>query len=176
MKLRLPSPAMIVALLALFVATTGTAVAGVMITGANVKNNTLSTLDVMNNTLTTTDVRNGSLLPIDFKKLPIGQKGPKGDAGENGAPGAPGVSGLEVVSMTSPTNSGAQRGLEVPCPAGKRVLGGGAEVVGGSNDVAIYASHPLPGQTSWRAWAHEVDPTGDVWSLSAYAICANVTP
>ena len=54
--IRLPSPAMTVALTALFVALTGTAVAGIVITGANVRNSSLTGLDVRNGTLTTLDV------------------------------------------------------------------------------------------------------------------------
>ena len=70
--IRLPSPATAIALVALFIASTGTAFAGIVITGANVKNNSLSGLDVRNGSLTTLDVKNHSLLPVDFKKLPSG--------------------------------------------------------------------------------------------------------
>ncbi|HET9288855.1 MAG TPA: hypothetical protein VFO26_14975 [Gaiella sp.] len=97
MKIRTPSPAMVVALLALFVATTGTAVAGVMITGANVKNESLSGLDILNGSITTNEVRNGSLRPVDFAgKLPAGpqgQQGPQGPQGPQGSAGPQGPAG-----------------------------------------------------------------------------------
>ena len=102
--IRLPSPATAIALVALFIASTGTAVAGIVITGANVRNNSLSGLDVRNGSLTTLDVKNRSLLPVDFKKLaagvagpagPAGPQGPAGPAGAQGPKGAPGISGWE---------------------------------------------------------------------------------
>ncbi len=50
--LRLPSPAMMVALLALFAALAGTSYAAVTITGKNVKNSSLTGSDVKNGSLT----------------------------------------------------------------------------------------------------------------------------
>jgi Collagen triple helix repeat (20 copies) len=94
MKIRIPSPAMVVALIALFVAMTGTAVAGVMITGANVKNESLTGLDILNGSVTTNEIRNGTLRLVDFGgKLPQGPQGPQGSPGTPGAPGAPGPAG-----------------------------------------------------------------------------------
>ena len=123
--IRMPSPAMIVALVALFVASTGTAVAGALITGANVKNNSLTGLDVLNGSLTTTDVKNHSLLPIDFKgKLPAGPAGPQGPVGAQGAQGpqgqqgpqgAPGVSAYaRSFNVGAPFDSTSPKTWEAP--------------------------------------------------------------
>ena len=84
--IRLPSPATMIALTALFVASTGTAVGAAIITGANVKNGSLTGLDVRNGSLTSLDVKNRSLLPVDFKgklprpdlRVPRERKGPLG--------------------------------------------------------------------------------------------------
>jgi hypothetical protein len=85
---------MVVALIALFVATTGTAVAGVMITGANVKNESLTGLDILNGSLTTKDIRNGTLKPVDFAgPLPTGPQGPQGPQGSQGPQGPAGLQG-----------------------------------------------------------------------------------
>ena len=133
--IRLPSPATAIALVALFIASTGTAVAGIVITGANVKNNSLSGLDVRNGSLTTLDVKNRSLLPVDFKKLPAGAagpagpagpQGPAGTAGAQGAQGAPGISGWErKFTIVGPFDSSSPKTGEATCPAGKKLLGGG---------------------------------------------------
>ena len=94
MKIRIPSPAMVVALIALLVATTGTAVAGVMITGANVKNESLTGLDILNGSVTTNEIRNGTLRLVDFGgKLPQGPQGPQGTPGTPGTPGPAGPQG-----------------------------------------------------------------------------------
>jgi hypothetical protein len=76
------SPALVVAMLALFVALTGTAVAttSALITGANIKNNSI----------TGADVKNRSLRPVDFRGS---VRGPRGLAGPAGAPGAAGAKG-----------------------------------------------------------------------------------
>jgi hypothetical protein len=79
------SPAMIVAMLALFVALTGTAVAttSALITGAQIKNSSI----------TGADVKNRSLRPIDFRGSVRGPRGPAGPAGATGATGATGAKG-----------------------------------------------------------------------------------
>ena len=81
--LRLPSPAMMVALLALFAALAGTSYAAVTITGKNVKNSSLTGSDVKNGSLTGTDVKSRSLSGSDVKDgaLAARDKGDKGDSG-----------------------------------------------------------------------------------------------
>jgi hypothetical protein len=181
MKIRFPSPAMIVAIVALVCATTGSAVAGALITGAQIKNGTITGLDVRKETLTSAHVKNGSLRPVDFKggKLPAGPQGPmgaqgaKGDQGPQGAQGVPGLAALQIVGVESPSSSSSSRNVTVTCPAGKQLVGGGAEVIGASGDVALDESYPNT-QTTWIARAYEVNATADNWSLAAYAICAQV--
>lgn len=64
---RLPSPAMVVALAALFVALGGSATSAVLITSADIKNGTVRGIDVRNSSLTRRDVRNGSLTGGDVR-------------------------------------------------------------------------------------------------------------
>ena len=79
------SPPMLVALLALLVATSGATYAAVTVTGKN----------VVDGSLTTKDVKNRSLLKKDFKKgqLTAGPQGPEGPAGPAGPQGLPGSQG-----------------------------------------------------------------------------------
>ena len=74
-----PSPSMMVAFVALFVAGAGTATAAKLITGKQIKNSSI----------TSTDVRNGSLLRKDFRsaQLPRGPQGLPGVAGRAGRDG-----------------------------------------------------------------------------------------
>jgi hypothetical protein len=76
---------MIVAMLALFVALTGTAVAtsSALIGSAQIRNNSITGLDV----------KNRSLRPIDFRGSVRGPRGLRGLTGATGAPGAPGAKG-----------------------------------------------------------------------------------
>lgn len=94
---RRPSPALIIALLALFVSLSGTGYAAITITGSNVKNGSLSSVDIKNNSITSADIKNGSLQFRDFRsgELPTagGGRGGNGSQGTQGAQGAPGAAG-----------------------------------------------------------------------------------
>jgi hypothetical protein len=81
------SPAMAVAMLALFVAMGGTAIAAgsALITGKQIKNSSITGADVKNKSLTPKDFRGSVRGPRGLQ----GPKGDKGDKGDTGAPGAP---------------------------------------------------------------------------------------
>ena len=88
------SPAMIVAMLALFVALTGTAVAttSALIGSAQIRNNSITGLDVKNRSLRPIDFRGSVRGPRGLRGLPgatgaTGATGAKGDKGDTGAPG-----------------------------------------------------------------------------------------
>jgi hypothetical protein len=80
-----PSPAMVIAVIALFVALTGTAVAttSALITGKQIKNSSI----------TGADVKNRSLTPRDFRGSVRGPRGFRGPAGPQGAQGIQGPKG-----------------------------------------------------------------------------------
>ncbi len=188
MKVRIPSPAMIIAVIALLFALSGTAVAGALITGAQIQNNTVSSLDLTNNTvkavdvqnnsLTTFDVMNGTLRAVDFapgvlKEGPAGPAGPAGAQGAAGPQGAPGLAGLEIVVAETASNSDSPKQVEALCPAGKQVVGGGGHIYSAATDAALDESYPAS-TTKWRATAYEVVGTAANWKIAAYAICAVV--
>ena len=88
---RLPSPAMVVALIALFVALTGT---GYAVT--QLPKNSVGTAQLKNNAVTTVKVKNGTLVKADFRAGqltpgPKGDPGPKGEQGPQGEQGLPGT-------------------------------------------------------------------------------------
>ena len=65
--LRLPSPAMAVALLALFTALSASAYAATVITGSNVKNSSLTGADIQSKSIAGTDIKDGALSARDIK-------------------------------------------------------------------------------------------------------------
>jgi hypothetical protein len=79
--LRRPSPAFVVALLALFVALGGSASAAFLITGRNVKDGSLTGRDVKNGSLGSSDIKNHSLTGKDIKGRVRGPRGPAGAPG-----------------------------------------------------------------------------------------------
>src|ERR1041384_6769178 len=85
-----PSPAMVVACIALFVALGGGAWAAV-----NLPRNSVGTKQLKKNAVTSAKVKDHSLLVNDFKseELPGGGVGPRGPAGPKGDRGATGAGG-----------------------------------------------------------------------------------
>ncbi len=92
-RIQRPSPALLIAILALIVAASGDAVAG----GVSAAAKLITGKQVKNETLTSADVRNGSLTLSDFKRSErsklLGAEGAAGDRGPQGPPGLPGVPG-----------------------------------------------------------------------------------
>ena len=88
--IRLPSPAMVVALLALATATAGSAYAAATITGKDIKNSSITGKDVKNRSLLARDFKSGQLRRgARGARGPQGSQGPKGDKGNPGTPGSP---------------------------------------------------------------------------------------
>ncbi len=172
-SLRRPSPAMVIACVALAVALGGTSYATVLqvprssVGTIQLKTGAVTTKKLASNAVTAAKVRNGSLLKADFGpgQLPAGPIGPQGPAG------APGLSAVERVETSSPNNSTSPKVVQIACPAGKRLMGGGARVNGGSPKVALWASFP-DNDNIYRANASETDAFIPAWSLTVYAICA----
>jgi hypothetical protein len=81
--------------------------------------------------------------------------------------------GLVRVAATSPLNS-SNKSVTATCPAGKRVLGTGADINAGNGQVGIDDMRPDPGLTAVTVQALE-DETGQAgpWNVTAHAICAN---
>lgn len=137
--IRRPSPAIVVAGIALFVALTGTGIAAVAalpvnsvgtaqiranaVTTPKIKNNAVSGAKIARNAITSAKVLDKSLTSADFAdgQIPAGPQGPAGPAG------APGVSGYQLVSVESPTDSNPTKQITASCPSGKKVLGGGID-------------------------------------------------
>jgi hypothetical protein len=86
---------------------------------------------------------------------------------------APPPAGLERVSFTTASNS-SNKGAVATCPAGKRVLGTGAELDGAGRQVFVNAITPASGLNSVTVFAVEDDDGATAnWSVTGYAVCAN---
>jgi len=66
------------------------------------------------------------------------------------------------------------------CPPGKEAIGGGARVNGELEEVAVTGSNPFVAgdgaRTGWSAFARELpdEPGAKKWSLTAFAVCAEL--
>ena len=113
-----PSPAMVVASLALLVALGGTGIAAVTSTAppnsvntAAIKTGAVTNAKLHADAVTSSKVKNGSLLKIDFAsgQLPAGPPGPPGAAGAPGAKGDKGdVGDASLVAFANVNGTGAQ--------------------------------------------------------------------
>jgi hypothetical protein len=68
----IPSPSMVVALAALFVALSGSAYAALVITGHNIKNGTVTGADIKNNSLASKDIKHNSIGGVAIKESALG--------------------------------------------------------------------------------------------------------
>lgn len=103
-----------------------------------------------------------------------GPVGPKGKQGKPGAPGDPGLSQLEFLSETSISDSGFAKSYNLACPGSKKLIAGGAEIVGGDESVALSSSGPVDNGTAWTARAFEIENYNRSWSIRVSVTCANV--
>ena len=140
-----------VAYVALFVASTGTAVAAGQLPG-----NSVGSAQLKRGAVTAAKVKPGSLLARDFRRGelhlrvgPIGRVGAQGVPGATGPQGTPGLQGpagaqgpqgnsgaTHVVTRADDQGviaSGNQASSNVACQPGERATGGGGSFFGGSN-------------------------------------------
>jgi len=116
---RRPSAALVVALVALFVALSGTATAALVMTGKNIKDGTVTGKDLKNRTLGAKKLSRKAIASLQ------GQAGPAGPQGPQGVPGAEGAAGPAGPSITYADNEPKSeitpeltRILEVTIPPG----------------------------------------------------------
>ena len=95
--------------------------------------------------------------------------------GPAGPQGGPGVSGYEVVAVQQMNTSNTLT-VQASCPAGKRVLGGGAEVLGSITvgTSVLRQSGPTPDNAGWKAFFVDFNAEPNTFGLKVSAICATV--
>ena len=76
--------------------------------------------------------------------------------------------------MSGPLASTVTRTAQIACPAGKRLLGGGARLEGAFSTVAIQQSFPN-NDNIYTASAREIVATPGNWALRVFAVCANAS-
>ena len=150
-RLRRPSPAFVLALLALLVALSSSA-------GANP-------------VAAVAKVLSGS--KIKKHSIPLRAMSPAAVAALRGATGPQGVAGATNTSVVSQTCGPAPCSTAtIACPAGTHLTGGGGLAVGNQ---LLFESRPAPqtgAPTGWEVAGGAADPPA-AGSVTAYAICAS---
>lgn len=100
MRMRRPSTALVVAIVALVVAVGGTSYAAITVTGANIRNGSVQSIDLTDNAILSRDIRNGGIFPVDLsaaaKSALKGATGATGPTGSTGPTGPTGPAGTHV--------------------------------------------------------------------------------
>ena len=142
-----PSPAMIVALVALSSSLASGATAVTLLTGGDIANRSLTGKDLKPSSVTTKHVKNRSLVKRDFRKghLLLGQIGPVGPAGPEGPAGAAGAEGPRgetgAQGEAGATGGTGPAGPQGPAgPAGEDGVDGADGANGATNVVIRHSS------------------------------------
>ena len=192
---RRPSPAMIVACIALLVSLGGTSVAAVSqlvprnsVGTAQLRVGAVTNAKVRNNAITSAKVQNRSLLRGDFApgQLPAGPTGPQGPAGPAGPAGAAGPAGVIgaitvrsasiSIDNSTPTNGlYATREVQALCSSGELSISGGTGWSDSNNDLELFTGRltPVLNATNqvigWRASGG--NDSGQSSTFTVYALC-----
>jgi hypothetical protein len=169
MRLRPPSPALVVACLALAISLSGAAYA----VSTALPRNSVGTVQLKNNAVNSAKVRNASLRAADFApgQIPAGLQGPAGPQGR------PGASGLRLISGSGVSNSSSPKSQQQDCPAGKRAVGGGGVITGSATNTFLSTSRPTDPGTGWIATGRESTAgTAGNWAVQTWVVCVTVAP
>lgn len=165
---------MLLVITTMLVAMAGSATAGGLITGKQIKNGSITGVDLRNGSVSGVDVKDGSLTEHDFDGSLVGQPGPQGPQGPQGDPGPQGPAGsagLQYVQVTKSVVKEKTLVWPVTCPDGKRVVGGGLSSTL-PDSARIVESAPLDDGIGWSAGVHN-DGTSTITAY-AWAACVNV--
>ena len=133
------------------------------VTAPKIRNGTVAGSDLARRTIMNAHIKQGSLLASSFAP------------GQLGA----GLTELEIVTSPTPIDPTPTNVLVINCPAGKKVIGGGAGVSEKHFTIGLRESRPSD-ENSWYVTAArflEPPPQGGatLWGLTGYAICAKAS-
>ncbi len=172
LRLRPPSPALVVACLALAVSLTG----GAYAVSTALPRNSVGPTQLKANAVNSVKVKNRSLHAVDFATGQI-SAGPQGPAGAAGPQGPPGTSGVQQISSTGASNSTGPKSFQVDCPSGKRAIGGGGTLLGTTTNTFLTTSRPSDAGTGWVAAGRESSGgNAGNWAVQAWVVCATAAP
>jgi hypothetical protein len=197
--LRKPSPAMIVACLALLVALSGTGMAAATQLGRNsvgtlqLKDSAVTNAKIRNNAVNSAKVAARSLLRSDFApgQLPAGPVGPQGPAGPTGAAGPAGPAGVvgpvtvrqasvsvpgSLSDKPTPNTLWVTRSVDVNCNSGERAMSAGTGWSADANDLELATVYMKPVQsngvvTGFTAKGANNARDGDDHTFTLYVLC-----
>jgi hypothetical protein len=170
MKFRLSGPAFVLALIALFVALGGGAVAAGIVPLAR---------HAITAGTATNALKLGGKTPAQIKtslrgvRGPQGVRGPAGAAGPAGPAGPAGASGAAAVSVHTTAytlNAGANQTVVANCGAGQKAIGGGYDSDSASAVINLDLK-PTPADDGWSILLVNQDKNSAPHSGTVYVVC-----
>jgi hypothetical protein len=184
MKRLAPSPAMLVALLALFLAGGGVGYAATTIGSNQIANNAVRSADIRDGTIGLKDLNakvRAALRGASGARGATGARGLEGPAGATGPTGPAGATSVVVRTDSVSVPDGTVGEASVQCNFGEKAVGGGGGIAatGGRSVVQsgpVDASEVLPTTagavpTGWRA--DSLNSTGLTQNAFVYAVCVS---
>jgi 2',3'-cyclic-nucleotide 2'-phosphodiesterase (5'-nucleotidase family) len=166
------------------------------LTGTDVKNGSLTASDLAKNSIPGANITDDTVRGSDVKEETLGNV-PSASYAASATSAAhattaddAAIKGYQVIYRTAPYDGQVKKDqtVDVPCPAGKRPIGGGGMTYSGAmnpdgNEVAIVESRPYGGYTygpddnrpeAWRVKAEATDRAtySSFTYITAYAVCA----
>jgi hypothetical protein len=187
---RRPSAALVVSVIALIAALSGTAYAGIVL-----GHNSVGTKQLRNRAVTTAKIHNGAITAVKLKKgllVPLAARADVANAAgtaltaghassadsATAAASSAALTGVNVIVSAAFTNPHGQETFgEADCPAGQYAVGGGAwnnavkvgESINSSWPTRQNATDVAP--DAWGVWMNNSGSTDSIFSV--YAICAS---
>jgi hypothetical protein len=178
---RRPSPAMVIALLALFIAMAGTGYAATQLPANSVgpkqlKKNAVERVKIKNNAVNGAKVLDGSIAGADIKESSLAKvpSAALADTATNAthaaAAGALDKANYRTAAATAPPTSG--NSATAVCDAGQHVVGGGVKV---EDPINAFIADDYPDAAN-TAWTGRVGNAGAApVAFTVFAICINVS-
>ncbi len=161
--LRRPTPALVISVVALFVALGGSALAAKIITKPA--------------QLSPKVVKNGKVAKEDLKGNRLRNDTVEGTQVDESTLGTPLVRSVEVVTEETVQDTTSPKPVTATCPPNKKVIGGGATITGNVDDVTevgLERSMVTADQNSYEARGRAFETEADDWGVRVRAICADI--
>ena len=160
MSRRMPSASMVVALIALSVAMSGSAVAASLITGKQIKNRSITSKDISRATMRSLQGRDG----LDGEP---GDTGPTGPQGPAGPPGPSSIAQQTPVTVSATVAPGDVDHATATCPPGQGAVNGDWTYISAGG--AVFFEDLAPGSFSVGADNFSSSLTGDL-EVTVYCV------
>jgi hypothetical protein len=163
------SPGIVLGLIAVVFAMSGSAYAASKITSAQIKDGTIVAKDIKDDAITPAKLSNSAMTALAGDTGPTGPSGPTGPAGPQGPAGPSALGAITLVNSSQVAfGPDVVKSATAFCPAGQRVVSGGGVSI---SDEQLAASQATSDRTGWFVIGVDTYDNGGEY-VQAQALCA----